>query len=189
MRRRNTYMRSLVVVLCGLVLAFASFGAVDTAGAQQEATQSATTVIQGELRLNCTDMTPKARKYANEHRLCPTMDPGSVQPNNTVPGTCGFATLYIYQGYATQIARVDQGLASTVGTIVWIWRTVDWTNQSRQTTGAQYLSTGNFGSTWTRSDWFNTDTGYVSATMYGTVQLIWGGTCTINYPVDVTIIN
>ncbi len=188
MRLKIAYMRLMLAVLCGLALTLTSFSLVGTARAQEGATQG-TAPMQGELRLNCTQMTAKARQYATEHKLCPPKAPGGVQPNNTVYGSCGSSTLFINQGYATGIARTDEAVASTLGGIVYVSFQINWTNWSTASSGSYSDGVGTWGTTWTRSDYFNTGTGYVTASMGGYVVLVWGGTCDIYNPSDGTTIN
>lgn len=188
MWRGVTYMRSVIRLSCVLAFAFALVGSTSTAWAHGSTSTTTVTAVSAPLRLNCTTMTKEARAYATKHRLCPSGS-GGVQPDDTVFGNCGSSTLFVNQGYASGIARFDEAVGSTLGGITRVNYNLAWMNWS--TTQGYSYNNGqwNWGTTWTNSDYFNTQLGYVTGSLGGYVVLVWGGTCDILNPGDGATIN
>ena len=143
------------------------------------------------MTLDCVHMDSKARKYADAHHYCDNVKKqknGIVVLTSTVVGSCGSSTLYIYQGYASGIARFYEAATSSVGAIVYVQRQISWTNYS---TGRGSYQNDGFAASgdWLNQENFNTNTGLVAGSMSGQAFLIWGGTCTIDYPTDSTQIS
>jgi len=133
------------------------------------------------MTLDCVNMTARAKAYALAHHYC-TVGRGAT-PNSTTYGDCGSSWLLMWNeggGYAD----FSHGFQSSLGNVVYRSLGINWTNWS---TGGSH-SFGDSG--WMNSSYYSADTwdytlaGYVTGSMSGWVQLIWGGQCTIVPPSD-----
>jgi hypothetical protein len=179
LRKQNLLVRFSVGLLILVLLAVAT--PVASAASTTQASAKVQTV---SMKLDCDHLTPKAKKYADEHHYCDKVKNASgVQPKNTEEGTCGTTTLYIYQAYAAGLASFYEVAHSDKGPIVYVDRQISWVNYS---TGQGMWVDDGFAASgdWVHREIFNTGSGYVTASMSGTVFLIWGGSCAIAYPTD-----
>lgn len=136
--------------------------------------------VLGTLTLNCSTLTRGQLEYAIHHNYCPS---SGVTPYNTVYGNCGSSTLWVYaagQGNADFYEAIN----SSLGTVVYVSYNVNWYNWSTTGNGSIPGQAWPWSSSWSNVDQRFTAAGYVTASMNGWVQLIWGGTCTIAVPTD-----
>jgi hypothetical protein len=147
--------------------------------------------ITMQTKLNCSSMPAKAHRYAVDHNYCPAIG-DQASPQNTIVGNCGSAWIDIIDAVpGDRLARVQWGVTSSQGTMVWRQFVVSWTITvpgldgpipflgSFPDIGPMFnftysaIGTANLGG-YTR--------GLVSVNLNGTVELLWGGTCIIIPP-------
>lgn len=143
--------------------------------------------LQVESRLDCATMSTAARKYATDHKLCPTRT-DQASPQATMNGICGSSWIDIFDDVRGDgQARVVWGANSFLGVIVYRELAVSWA----------ITPSGNIGPfTGILPDvgfWFSslyegaatalvaTPAG-VAVNLSGTVTLVWGGTCYVLPP-------
>jgi hypothetical protein len=145
-------------------------------------TQASAKVQTVSMKLDCEHLTPKAKKYADEHHYCDKKSsPVNPKASTTTNGNCGSATLAIYQGYDSGIANFYQSTHSILGPITYVNRQLNWTNWTVGKGNATFDGFAAFGD-WYHTDTYNTQPGYVTGYMSGSVWLAWGGMCTIINP-------
>jgi len=137
-------------------------------------------VVSVSMTLDCVNMTPKARTYADAHGLCASHSTaGGVSPMNVVPGNCGESWIYLVDkdnGYGS----INYGFNSSQGNVIYRNLVVSYAGQR----------SGNVfpDAAWMNGYYFQTGQvrymgyGWASVVLGGSVTLWWGGVCNILSP-------
>jgi hypothetical protein len=169
---------------CGLVPAEVRTQAQEQGACDPAAVIPPGTVVKSaEMGLDCTNMTPEARAYADEHRLCDgARQLHEITPDGIAWGNCGISWIYVYPG-SRGTARLTWGFWSIQGRVVRRNLVVSYYRPGH----SWYFSDNG----WMLSDWYQrTREVWVAAPtsviagLSGTVRLFWGGTCAVLHPTD-----
>jgi hypothetical protein len=139
--------------------------------------------VEAQMKLDCTDMSSKARAYADEHGLC---DDASV--DDTQQGNCGLSWIYAWNAGGGN-ATVWWGFNSFLGPVVYRNLTVSWSNWDTGTSGFFPDKNYMFSHLYEKEMDFQTKPGQVLVGLSGTVTLAWGGQCVLLIPTDVVDIS
>jgi hypothetical protein len=144
-------------------------------------------MIEARLGLDCGKLSGKAREYADQRGYCRT----GPSANTVVDGPCGKAWLFVIDDVVGDgWGRINFGVSSTLGTIVYRNFTVSWafTPQGPGSiqSGYIYNSGAMFSSVFDISYVRNGGPGLAGAQLTGYVYLVWGGSCQVlpPYPSD-----
>jgi hypothetical protein len=173
-----------VLIAVGLTSAVTA-DVLAASSAQATSVIAASSSTAGSLVLNCSKQTQRALQYAIRHGYCSS---GGVQPYNQTAGDCG--TSFLYMGDAGGgVAWFYYGFSSSQGNVVYRSLNVSWRNANTGVSGGFGDSAWMNSSTYSNVRNNNTDSGNVSGSMTGWVQLWWGGQCTIIPPGDSTVVS
>ena len=129
-------------------------------------------------------MTGSVLAYAISHGYCEVgkdgkarPKTGTVQPQNTVTGPCGYTDFSFSDAGGSQ-AWLNEHAHSYNAPIVYVNKTINYYNYTYSyggSTAKGYVASGD----WYNNEYLGTGHGFVTATLSGTVTLAWGGSCTI----------
>ncbi|MBM6400448.1 hypothetical protein [Phycicoccus sonneratiae] len=148
-------------------------------------------VVEAPMYLDCGALRGQVRKYAVDHAYCPAAGrtSGDVTPQNTVYGNCGSSFIYIEDpNWTSSTARFRYGFSSSKGIVVSRNLAVGYSG-ARGPGGfsdSGFMASTSYSHT---SGERTTGSGYLYATLGGTVTLFWGASCTLLQPTDGEYIN
>lgn len=147
--------------------------------------------IEAPMFLDCDALRGQVRKYAVDHDYCPSAggQPVGVTPQNTVYGNCGSSFIYIEDpNWTSSTAKFRYGFSSSKGVVVSRRLAVGYSGPRGP---GGFSDTGLMASTSYShtSGERTTGTGYVYATLGGSVTLFWGASCTLLQATDGEYIN
>lgn len=178
-RRFQGRLLAAAVVSLALIGAFAT-PAVAAPAVEVNAVATADGVPDGavvvQATLDCDKFKGAVAKYAIDHGYCPAPSKGGVTPQTVQTYNCGSSWIYAYnKGYRGKL-WVSYGFSSTNGSVVY-----------RNLTIGTSSGIGWGDAAWMASTSYNTERfvgnfnvgSWQSASMSGSIVLVWGGTCSI----------
>ncbi len=154
---------------------------------------SATKIAVG-LIVDCPKLSPTVLKKAQTAGLCSkggTTSHNTVNPHNTVSGSCGTSWLSLIDNYNNGYPSINIGASSSLGYMVYISWQVTWYNFASNHGGGYSGSQGYFGDTWSNTTTAHTGTSYdVYAVLKNlTVTTAYGYVCSGLQPYDYNQVN
>lgn len=141
-------------------------------------------VVQVPMRVDCVSMSQKARVYAVAHGYCPgVMSKSGVTLTDDVTGNCGQSWIVMYP-YGNGEVGFTYGFQSSQGIADARALNVHWYNWQSGGSGQIPDSSVMWDDLYNDIAERNTGPGFVTATMYGSITLWWGGVCELLAPSD-----
>jgi hypothetical protein len=198
-RRPGRWTWRLLPLLAVLVVAGALGGAMPVQARSSDSPATPAAAMSGgvPMTLDCAHLSSRARAYADAHGFCTNAGKGSgtgVNPNYSVPanGNCGLTCIDMFQFVKPGWAYFHLQALSYWGPIVGVSYNIQTVNNTTGYIGGLKSFSLN-GPPY--PDWSTfpfpvlTLAGRVTATLSGTVTLVWGGVCVINNPYAVETIH